>query len=233
MAKAMFGNPMPHYLNTLTIAENQVIADPGATSIFIMEGADMANKRVTTSPLTINFPNGKKIRSIHVHDIHIPGLPTVLVGHIVLSLTIASLIGIWPLCKAGCTVAFDNEKCNVIFNGEVILTELKDPSRDLWTLPIPHSRMWTTPSLVTIGPYSARMMQSHQLGYANLTSLVMVPGRLSTCVMQGNLEMAPTLPRPSPCIGRAPHPLTESSDIHPGIDIATFTHSVQMQANTV
>ena len=120
MARAMFGNPMPQYLNALTIAAHQAIADTGAMSIFIMEGADVANKRNATSPLTINLPDENKIQFTHLCDIHIPGLPTVLVGHIVPSLTIASLIGIRPLCKTGCTVTFDNEKCKVIFNGKVI-----------------------------------------------------------------------------------------------------------------
>jgi hypothetical protein len=166
-------------------------------------------------------------------DIHIQGLPMVLVHHIVPSLTIASLIGVWPLCKAGCTVTFDNEKCDVIFGGKIILTGLKNPSMDSWRLPVPHGRMWTTPSLVTIGPYSARMMQSRQLGYATVTSTAMVPIRLSTCMMQDNLETAPTLPQPGPCIGRAPHPPEKASDIHPGIDIAAFTHLVQTRANTV
>jgi hypothetical protein len=132
---------MLQYLNALTIAANQVIADTGATLIFVMEGADVANKRVATSPLTINFLKGKKIQSTHACDINILGLPTVLVGHIVLSLTIASLIGIWPLCKARCTVTFANGKYGVILNGKVILTGFKDPLTDLWTLPIPHRRM--------------------------------------------------------------------------------------------
>ncbi len=82
-------------------------------------------------------------------DIHIPGLPTVLVSHIVPLLSIVSLIEIRPLCKAGCTVTFDNEKCKVFYNGKVILTGLIDPSTDLWMLPIPNGRMWTTPSSVT------------------------------------------------------------------------------------
>jgi hypothetical protein len=44
MARGLFGNPMPQYLNALTIAANQVIADTGATSIFIMEGVNVDNK---------------------------------------------------------------------------------------------------------------------------------------------------------------------------------------------
>jgi hypothetical protein len=64
--RAMIGNPMQQYLNALTIAANQAIADTGAMLIFIMEGADVANKCVATSPLTINLPDGKKIQSTHV-----------------------------------------------------------------------------------------------------------------------------------------------------------------------
>jgi hypothetical protein len=108
-ARAIFGNSMPQYRNAITIAANQAIADTGATSIFIMKGPDVANKCVATAPLTINLPDGKKIQSTHVCDIHIHGLPTVLVGHIGPSMSIASLIGIRPLCKAVCTVTFDNE----------------------------------------------------------------------------------------------------------------------------
>jgi hypothetical protein len=37
----------------------------------------------------------------------------------------------------GCKFIFDNKKCNVLFNGVVILQGFKDPSINLWTLPIP------------------------------------------------------------------------------------------------
>jgi hypothetical protein len=102
-----------------------------------MEGADVANRLIALKPLTINLPDGKRIKSLHVCDIQIKGLPTTLVGHIVPSLTVASLIGIQPLCKAGCTVVFDDKKCDVVYDGRVILRGYIDPSTDLWTLPIP------------------------------------------------------------------------------------------------
>jgi hypothetical protein len=142
--RTLFGSPMPQYLNALTNATNQAIADTGATSIFIMEGVDVDNKRPATAPLMINLPDGKQILSTHVCDIQIPGLPTVLTGHIVPSLSIASLIGIRPLCKAGCKVIFDYKKCDVVFSGVVILRGFKDPSTDLWTLPIP-TKVCTAP----------------------------------------------------------------------------------------
>jgi hypothetical protein len=69
-------------------------------------------------------------------DIIIPGLPTILVGHIVPELSIASLFGIRVLTAAGCMVTFDIKKCIVKYNGKIILTGMKDPTTDLWTLPI-------------------------------------------------------------------------------------------------
>jgi hypothetical protein len=144
MARALFGASMPQYLNAITIATNQAIADTGATSIFIMEGADVANKRIAVKPLTINLPDGNQIQSTHECDIQIFGLPTILMGHIVPLLSAASLIRIRPLCKAGCTVVFDDKKCNVMYNIMVILRGFKDPSTDLWTLPIPKT-VCTTP----------------------------------------------------------------------------------------
>jgi hypothetical protein len=118
--------------NKIMFAPNHAIADTGATSIFIMEGTDVANKRIASSPLTINLANGTQVRSTHVCDIYIPGLPVMLKGHIVPSLNVASLIGIRPLCKAGCVVTFDDNKCDVIYDGKVILRGYKNKSTDLW-----------------------------------------------------------------------------------------------------
>ncbi len=97
------------------------IADTGAMSISIMDGVDVVNKRVSPKPLTINMLDGRKVTSTHICDITIPGLPTILTGNIVPHLAIALLIGIRPLSNGGCTVTFDKDKCNVVFNGKVIL----------------------------------------------------------------------------------------------------------------
>jgi hypothetical protein len=93
-ARTLFVNPLADYLNALTITLHQAIADTGATSIFIMDGVDVVNNRISPKPLTINMPQGRKVKSTHICDITIPGLPVILTGHIVLHLTIASLIGI-------------------------------------------------------------------------------------------------------------------------------------------
>ena len=137
---------IPHeVIQAVSIASTEAIADSGATSIFLRDNVDVENKRHASKPLVINLPDGRKVKSTHVCDIAIPGLPTMLTGHIVPDLKIASLIGIRPLCKAGCRVIFDDNKCDVEFNGNVILRGFKDPTTELWTLPITPARMQPIP----------------------------------------------------------------------------------------
>jgi hypothetical protein len=160
-ARKMFGPPMPQYLNALSLAASQAIADMGATSIFVMEGVDVENKRPATKPLTINLPDGRQVKSTHICNINIPGLPTTLTGHIVPNLAIASLFGIRVLCKAGCTVTFNDDKCNVYFKDKLILQGYKDLSTDLWTLPITLKKVWTTPGTTTRSPMQKQRAACH------------------------------------------------------------------------
>jgi hypothetical protein len=118
----------------INIAPNEVIADLGATQIFVMEGTPVLNKQKTTCPLKVTLANGCWVLSTHMCDIVIPGLPTTLVGHIIPELSIASLFGIRVLTEAGCMVKFDNKKCVIKYNGKTILVGMKDPTTDLWTL---------------------------------------------------------------------------------------------------
>jgi len=59
-----------------------------------MKNAPMKNVCPTTNPLNINLPDGMIVRSTHICNLEIPGLPHVLEGHIVPELTVASLVGI-------------------------------------------------------------------------------------------------------------------------------------------
>ncbi len=132
----LYGAPSPQYLDAITIATSQAIADTGAMPIFIMEGTPIKNIWPAMKQLIIILPDGSQVKSTHLCDITIPGLPIVLTGLIVPRLSIASLIGIRVLCEAGCKVVFTKNFCNVIYNNEDILRGTKDPSTDLWTLPI-------------------------------------------------------------------------------------------------
>ncbi len=86
-----------------------------------MDGIDVVNRHVATKPLTVNLPDGRKVKLMHVCNITIPESPDTLTGHIILALKTASLIGIRPLCKVGCKVVFDDVKCDVVYKGRVIL----------------------------------------------------------------------------------------------------------------
>jgi hypothetical protein len=118
----------------MSFATTHALADTGATSLFVMEGLKMKNVQIATNPLSINLPDGAVVKSTHTCDIIIPGLPTILTGHIVRGLTIASLVRIRILCKAGCTVMFTEKYRDVMYNGKLILRGYKDPQTDLWTL---------------------------------------------------------------------------------------------------
>jgi hypothetical protein len=115
---------------------------------------NMKNVRLATNPLTINLPDGTMVKSTHICDLEIPGLPYVLEGHIVPDLTVASLVGKRILCKLGCTVLFTDTACYVRYQGKVILMRYKDPSTDLWVLPI-------TPD--AINQQKLRTSQGHDL----------------------------------------------------------------------
>ena len=122
----------------MSFAKTHACADTGATSVFVMEELklEMENVQIAVNPLSINLPDGAIVKSTHTCDVVIPGLPTVLTGHIVRGLTMASLIGIRILCKAGCKVIFTDKYCDVMYNRKLILRGYKDPQTDLWILPI-------------------------------------------------------------------------------------------------
>jgi hypothetical protein len=118
------------------IPPTHAVADTRATSVFVMKGTPMKNIWPATNPLTISLPDGKVVKSTHKFNFELPGLPTILEGHIIPDLTVASLVGICILCKEGCIIIFTKTACYVMYRGNVILTGYKDSSTDLWVLPI-------------------------------------------------------------------------------------------------
>ncbi len=81
-----------------SIPPTHAVANTGATSVLVLKGTKMKNIWAAVTPLVVNLPD--------VCDYEIPGLPTLLDGNIVPELTVASLIGMRVLCKAGCIVIF-------------------------------------------------------------------------------------------------------------------------------
>jgi hypothetical protein len=106
------------------------IADSGATQILVMENTPVVNKRIISSPLKVALANGREVFSTHECNIYIVGLPTVLTGHIIPDLSIASLFGIQVLTEAGCDVHFNKHKCTVWYDNKIILEGGKDSTTD-------------------------------------------------------------------------------------------------------
>jgi hypothetical protein len=121
---------------TFCMKTKGAIADSGATQIFVIEGMPVNNKCKTTHQLRVALADGRQVLSTHECDIHIDGLLTVLMGHIIPDFSIASLFRIRILTDAGCEVIFDRDHCTVKYNGGVILVGGKDPDTNLWTLPL-------------------------------------------------------------------------------------------------
>ncbi len=120
----------------LKIPSTHAVADTGATSVLMMANTPMKNVHIASNLLNINFLDGKMVHSTHICDVEIPGLPHVLEGHIVPAHNVVSLIDIRILCKVGCQVVFTDTVCYVKYNGKIILWGTKDPSTDLWVLPL-------------------------------------------------------------------------------------------------
>jgi hypothetical protein len=85
-----------------------------------MKGTPVKNLHLADHPITITLLNGSKVVLTRICDITIPGLPTILTGHIVPGITMASLIGIRILCKAGCKATFNDKKCEVVYKSTII-----------------------------------------------------------------------------------------------------------------
>jgi hypothetical protein len=153
---ALSSDSISHRALGMLVEPSLVVADTGATCLFLKKGAPCQNKHCTVNLIIVTLPNGCKIKSMHVCAVMIPGLPTVLMGHIMPDMTTASLFVIRVLYKAGCQVLFDDNKCQVIFNGTVILTGYKDIASNLWMLPIHPSGMLQTtldaPHQSSLGP---------------------------------------------------------------------------------
>jgi hypothetical protein len=186
------------------IPPTHAVADTRATLVFALKGTKMKHLQPAVTPLVISLPDGTVVRSTHIYDYEIPSLPTHLEAHIVPDLTVALLIGIRVLCKAGCVVIFTDKACYVMYGGKVILRGYKDPSTDLWILAITPDEVQQQGKLQTSpgSNYVAHATKSTQ--------------------SQAGLCMAHALQFPM------------NDEITPKLpEMATFTHSVRTRANAV
>jgi hypothetical protein len=88
----------PHHALGMFAEPSLAVADTGAILLFLTKGTPCQNKQHAVNPITVTLPDGCKIKSTHICDVTIPGLPTVLMGQIMPDMTMASLFGIRFFC---------------------------------------------------------------------------------------------------------------------------------------
>ena len=78
------------------------IPDSGATGHFLVQGAPVVNKKLTSSPLKITLPNGNMIQSTHTCNLDIPWLQNMVTeAHIVPVLSHSYLISTRKFTDSG------------------------------------------------------------------------------------------------------------------------------------
>jgi hypothetical protein len=116
---------------------NYAILDSGATDHFMLEEADVDEKKAEHNPIRVTLSDNSATISSHECKIKIPDLPPPAdKGYIVPGLKNHSLISVTKLCKAGCKVSFTATECIVTKNDREIMRGIKNQSNGLWYVPI-------------------------------------------------------------------------------------------------
>jgi hypothetical protein len=88
-------------------------------------------------PITVQMPNGSGITSSHTCQLDFPTLPPEATqGHILPGLASHSLVSIAKFCDNGCEVRFSQQHCQVVRDKIVLLQGPRDPTTNLWLLPL-------------------------------------------------------------------------------------------------
>ena len=95
------------------------ISDSGAIGYFLIRGAPVVNIRVNKNPTIIQLPNGKHISSTRTFNLGIQWLSHhIAMTHTAPGLTHSSLISTIHYCDAGYKVTFDEDECQVHYEGK-------------------------------------------------------------------------------------------------------------------
>jgi hypothetical protein len=90
----------------------------------------------TNTGIQVLMPNKQHIRATHTCLLDLPALPLgARQAHLFPSLAYP-LISIGLLCDHGCTALFDQSKVTIHHENKIILTGQRDPTTNLWTIPL-------------------------------------------------------------------------------------------------
>ncbi|KAL7552133.1 hypothetical protein ACHAWF_015343, partial [Thalassiosira exigua] len=133
----------------LAALPDHTIKQYGMTSHFVLLGAPVSNIEKALKPLTVHLPNKDTIQSTHTCLLKRPDL--------------SSLISLKVLCDAGCTVTYEGDQCKVTYKNKQIWTGVREPTTDLWVLPL-------TPDATRSPPTSETLRQETANNVYQMTS---------------------------------------------------------------
>ncbi len=99
------------------------IPDSGATGFYYAPAAPLANIKHDSAPIAVGTASGQRHVSTTTADHQIPDLPADFprTGHVMKHFK-DTLLGLGPICDAGCTVTFDNKAVTIRdSNGKIVL----------------------------------------------------------------------------------------------------------------
>ena len=109
-----------------------MIADAGATSHFMMQGAPVINVKPTTNSIKITLPDGQTVTSTYTCNLNIPWVPAFMIeAHIVLGMAHSSFVSIKKFCDGGCKFIYDETEVRVMYEGKLVLSGGRDTCTDL------------------------------------------------------------------------------------------------------
>ena len=113
------------------------IVDTGTTGNFVVADMPLQNCRTTSSPISIENPNGTRMHSTHEGELPLNKLPPeARRAHRVPALASYSLISVPQLCDAGCDVIFSADSAKIINKStqDLLYTAHRDGRSRLWIL---------------------------------------------------------------------------------------------------
>ena len=121
--------------------KNSALSDSGASSHFLVDGANVINKQIDFNPIIITLPDGATLHSTHTCNVNIPWLRDKATrARIVPGLAHSSLLSTASFCDAGYTVSFDAQVCRIYDKEQLVLEGGRDAATNLWRLPLcPHA----------------------------------------------------------------------------------------------
>ena len=172
--------------------KHPAVADTGSTGHYLSVNAPHKNKRPATSPVVVALPDHTTMKSTHVVDLPLPGLPPpACEAHLFPALGNTSLISIGQLCDHGCSANFNKESVIIELHGKEILRGHRSSTTNgLWVLELPSqpvtksafathpiNQSTTAADMVTFGhaslfsPRESTLHKALQLNYVHIPGL--------------------------------------------------------------